>query len=145
MRFNTRIITTIDDVPVDHVPCKYFYRHFDGVLPATFQKMLSDAHMNGHVRAVKLVRTIGELKTGRVFLHKEDTMRFLESQLSKKAEEQRPAATDTHVVSATWQDNSELLAAIRGLTKAVKDLTAATELKSEAVCEEACQAGGFAS
>jgi hypothetical protein len=144
MRFNTRIITTIDDVPVDHVPCKYFYRHFDGVLPATFQKMLSDAHKDGHVRAVKLVRTIGELKTGRVFLHKEDTLRFLESQLSKKSEEQ-PKAVEAPRVSAAWQDNSELMAAIRRLTQAVQDLTAAMELKSESVCDDACQAGGFAS
>jgi hypothetical protein len=151
MAYTTKIITTIDDVPADHVSPAVFRELFPHVSPVAIQKAISDAHMDGHVRACKLVRTLGELKNGRVFVHKGDTVAFLDGRYGTKDEgpqcdevvvKEIAAPAPAPVVDAV--SAADLLFAIRRLTVAVHDLSAAMALKSEAVCEEAYHTNGFA-
>jgi hypothetical protein len=146
MAYATKVITTIDDVPADYVPARDFNAQFPHIKRGTLQKMISDAHMLGHIRAVKLVRTLGDLKTGRVFVHRDDTRQFLEAHYRRQAE--WAAASRTVVAPPPAPVASGelpgLLAAIRTLTVAVENLTAAVELKSEAMCVDACRGEEYA-
>jgi len=148
--YTTKIITTIGDVPSDHVPVTHFRGLVNNVPWATISKAISEAHFAGQIRACKLVRGLGDLKTGRVFVHEGDTTQFLAARYSPAPQTpvqphvQEPTPEPAVVSDAAPElRTAELIAAIHGLTIAVQDLTAAMQLKAESVCEDAYTTNGF--
>lgn len=124
----TQIITSADQVPEGYVPIS----EFKGTTPAlwrTVHKALSDAHATGLIRAVKLVRCLGDCKTGRVFVHGDDARAFLQGRYGRPCEAEQPATP--HVEAAAVPRVDELREAIVRLTEAVHDLTAVVRLRAE--------------
>lgn len=75
-KHRTLIVTDSAQVPDGYVPVTSL-RGKASRKWKTVAKAISDAHAAGEIRAVKLVRCLGELKTGRVFVHPGDTDEFL--------------------------------------------------------------------
>jgi hypothetical protein len=125
----TKIITNPQDVPLGYVPVGRF-RESTTRNWKTIAKALSDAHQGGTIRAVKLVRGLGDLKTGPVFLHEGDTEAFLAERYPDAEPQATPAAPSAEATG-------ELMEAIVRLTDAVRDLTAAMQLRAEVAVEEA--------
>ena len=134
-KYATKIITDLSQVPDG-------YKRLSEVAPRdtnesrNTHRVLSDAHMKGHVRAVKLVRTVDELRTGVVFIHVADSEDFirhrqgkaaapkvLPCQLKKEAE-----AFDCEGLIGAMES---LRHAVAALSSNVRDLQAATELRIE--------------
>ena len=135
MKYSTKIITSADDVPPEHVAVTEFRNAVPHAHWATVAKAISEAHTTGTIRACKLVRCLGDLKTGRVFVHRGDAERMLAERYATPAvapKQERPVQP-----LAVTSVDSELLAAVARLTRAVEDLTAAMELKAEVACKEA--------
>lgn len=145
--YKTAIITSLDQVPEGHVRLARLRRKLDTRLWSqwrTIARGLSAAHAEGTIRAAKLVRSLGDLKVGAVFVHEGDALAFIEErydapQRGGKAEGSKvvlrvpappvEAATDT----AALEERVVLLtASIHDLTAAVLDLTAAMRLRAEA-------------
>lgn len=152
----TGIITRLDQVPDGFIRIARLRRHLDPRLWSqwrTVSRGLSAAHAEGLIRAVKLVRSLGDLKVGAVFVHEGDAMAFVSERYEaqpngkpKKAEVvlNVPVVPDqnTAVDTATLEQRLGLLtAAVHDLTAAILDLTAATRLRAEAtLCDEPLEA-----
>lgn len=65
-KHSTRFITAESDVPEGYVPLASFDH------TTRLHRALSKAHAEGRVRAVKLVRHEGDIKTGAVWVHEGD-------------------------------------------------------------------------
>jgi hypothetical protein len=72
MAESAKVITDEADVPDGYVPLANWAD--DGVN----HKRLSDAHSTGRVRAVKLMRTVSEARTGKVWVNEADALRYIE-------------------------------------------------------------------
>lgn len=81
-------------------------------------RALSDAHRDGKIRAVKVVRCEGELRTGAVWVHEADARSFLSSRLaaSPPAHKNKPRVSEDSAqpIAALASAIVELAAAIRG-------------------------------
>lgn len=140
-KHETVIITNASQVPDGYVPMKspVFTDAFPAVSPRTIWKALSDAHHEGWVRAAKLVRCLGDLKTGRVFVHEDDAAGYLNSRYAARSQlpeepkpQPKPSAAVIEVPFGGTTHVAELLDAVQRLTAAVGDLTAAMQLRAEA-------------
>jgi hypothetical protein len=69
-KHSTKFITDESQVPDGYVPLASFYKN------KRIHRALCDAHKAGSVRAVKLVRHEGDIKTGTVWVHSEDAKSF---------------------------------------------------------------------
>jgi len=121
----TRYITDASQVPEGWVPLKEVT---DRSTPegATFARKLSVAHQDGSVRAVKLVRSRGDVRVGRVWLCPDDLEDF-----RRQFESRRSAATPSvrQSVEGRCDDDEEgIRQELRRLTATVSDLQAAIEL-----------------
>lgn len=134
-KHTTKIITAEEQIPDGFVPVNHFRENGFVQRWPTIAKAISDAHTLGRIRAVKLCRTMGDLKTGAVYVHEGDTTAFLAARYPHPSMIQPPAvetpAVETHADTATLHD------AVERLIVAVNDLTAAMRLKAEATLEEA--------
>lgn len=136
-KYQTKIITSDNQVPSGYVPVNNFRANgFVGRWP-TIAKAISEAHSNGQIRAVKLCRTVGDLKTGLVYVHEGDCTAFLNERYSEprtaaKAKDAEPAR-----LHETGEAIERLTTAMGDLMAAMADLTAALRLKTEATLEEA--------
>jgi hypothetical protein len=89
-----RIITSEDDVPDG------FIRIADVTDNATDAKILSDAHTNGDLDAVKLIRTTSEIRTGPVWVDKIAAGALLSRCQAKRDSERE---TDARALSVAMQ------------------------------------------
>jgi hypothetical protein len=143
-KFRTQIVTQRVDVPVGYEPLHGFAGECPHVNSRTLHKALSDAHQGGLIRAVKLVRCLGDLKTGRVFVHGDDARAFLAERyaVTEVVPDEQPTEDDTTVVlppapaadhGAPLRDEmASLRIEMARLRQAVADLTAAMQLRAEA-------------
>lgn len=137
-KYSTVIVTSLDQIPDGYVPVAEMKGQFNGNWP-TVKKRISDAHAAGRIRAAKLVRTLGDLRTGRIWVHPDDAREFITDALAReehaaKAEPQRVEEPPRTAVARESSD--ELLLAIKRLTAAVDDLTAAMQLRAESTFGE---------
>lgn len=140
-RYAARIVTSLDQVSEGYVPVPSLRGNANGYWP-TVAKALSDAHAAGVIRAEKVVRSLGDLKTGRVFLHEEDARAFIAERYPHALHhEPQVAAAEPPKQAVARESDDELLAAIRSLIVAIHDLTAATQLLAERQIEPPKQEG----
>lgn len=133
-KYETQIITSIDQVLPGYVPVPSMRGNLNGHW-GTVSKAVSEAHAAGLIRAQKLVRCLGDCRTGRVFVHEGDAKAFIQERYTHLLHD--APAPQPPKQATVRESESELLAAIKALTVAVGDLTAAMQLKSEVVVEEA--------
>lgn len=140
-KYATKIINDVSQVPEG-------YKRLAEVAPRDtregkiIHKFLSDAHTDGQVRAVKLVRTTAEFRLGCVFIHVADAEEFIRYRQAKaaapKAVKQEVPVVQEVAASPSVVDCEGLIAAMESLRHAVaalssnvRDLQAATELRIE--------------
>jgi hypothetical protein len=86
--YQTRVISDESQVPNGFVRLKELAEKYSD----TDRKKLSDAHNNGKIRAVKIMRTVND-RTGATYLHAEDAERFLKG---------RAKRTEENLAGASW-------------------------------------------
>lgn len=158
-QYQTGIITDVDQVPEGYVQLvKFADRRQPG--GKTIHKALSEAHSRGQVRAVKLMRTLSDAKTGPVYVHRGDAEEHLRSRAESgrtgqdstgrivpggNARFMTAAAATPSQAAAAADDLYGAIESLRGIIECLRDsvenLTAAMELLTEAEC---CQNGGNA-
>lgn len=75
-KHKTAVITSLDKVPEGYVQISQMFP--DGTPRAKhWRRILSDAHAEGHIRAVKLFRTVDDAKTGPVFVDREAALEYI--------------------------------------------------------------------
>lgn len=154
-QYQTGIITDVSQVPEGYVQLvKFADRRQPG--GKTIHKALSDAHQRGDIRAVKLMRTLTDAKTGPVYVHRGDAEGHLRSRAAKgktgrdtnghivagskakfKTDDAVAFATPSQAAAAAddlYGAISDLRSIIEGLRDSVDNLTAAMELRTEAEC-----------
>jgi hypothetical protein len=141
-KHTTRIITAEDQIPDGFVPINHFRENGFVQRWATIAKAISDAHSVGRIRAVKLCRTMGDLKTGAVYVHEGDATAFLAARypshdVTQEPEVATPAGKEPAVDGEASEAIERLTAALGDLMAAMADLTVALRLKAEATLEEA--------
>lgn len=139
-KHTTRIITAEEQIPDGFVPVNHFRENGFVQRWPTIAKAISEAHTLGRIRAVKLCRTMGDLKTGAVYVHEGDTTAFLAERYPHPGTT-TPPAVETPAEASRLGEAGEaierLTAAMGDLMAAMADLTAALRLKAEATLEEA--------
>jgi hypothetical protein len=155
-QYQTGVITDISQVPEGYVQLVNFA---DRRQPGgkTLHKALSEAHQRGEVRAVKLIRTLGDVKTGPVYVHRGDAESHLRGRAANgktghngngqivpgaKAKFAGAPAEATPAQAAAAADAlddlrgtmSQLCDRVEDLTKVIEDLTAAMQLRAEQDC-----------
>jgi hypothetical protein len=158
-QYQTGIITDVSQVPEGYVQLvKFADRRQPG--GKTIHKALSEAHQRGDVRAVKLMRTLGDAKTGPVYVHRGDAESILRQRANNgrtgrdadgrivagdkakfKAEDAVAFATPSQAAAAADDlygavddlrgTMSLLCDRVETLTRVMEDLTAAVQLRSE--------------
>jgi len=78
MKTQTKVITDESQVPPGFVPMSRWEKD------RVNHKRLSDAHNDGKLHAVKLIRFASEARTGKVWVHEEDAIRLLAEMDSDK-------------------------------------------------------------
>jgi hypothetical protein len=136
-KHTTKIITDLSQVPEGYTRLSEIASR-DTKQGKIIHKFLSDAQMNGQVRAVKLVRTMAEMRTGLVFVQVDDAEAFIKYRQMRPIgpRVEKPAASpDPRPVTI---DSEALIVAMDGLRYAivalnsnVRDLQAAIELRIE--------------
>ena len=91
-----RIITSEDDVP------KGWVRIADLTDNATDAKILSDAHTNGDLDAVKLIRTTSEIRTGPVWVEAIAARALLSRCQAKRDGAAKPASAQADNVTPDY-------------------------------------------
>lgn len=154
-QYQTGIITDVDQIPEGYVQ---LVRFADRRQPGgkTIHKALSEAHQRGDIRAVKLMRTLGDAKTGPVYVHRGDAEDHLRSRAAVgrtgkdrsgrivpggtakfTAEDAAAFATPSQAAAAA-DDLYGAIESLRGIIECLRDsvdnLTAAMELRTEAEC-----------
>jgi|LakMenEpi03Aug12_release.lakeMendotaPanAssembly.Ray.scaffolds.fasta_scaffold494549_1 hypothetical protein len=81
--YDTVCIDSEDKVPAGYIPLT----DFDSQSAA--HKRLSDAHREGQIRAVKLVRTMRDFRNGRVWVHEGDARELLNGGSPKPPSKER--------------------------------------------------------
>lgn len=144
-KHTTKIITSEEQIPDGFVPVNHFRENGFVQRWPTVAKAISEAHSLGRIRAVKLCRTMGDLKTGAVYVHEGDATAFLAARYPHPSMIQ-PSAGETIVVDTPAEPArlgeageaiERLTAAMGDLMAAMADLTVALRLKAEATLEEA--------
>lgn len=139
-KHTTKIITAEEQIPDGFVPVNHFRENGFVQRWPTIAKAISDAHTLGRIRAVKLCRTMSDLKTGAVYVHEGDTTAFLAARYPHPSMIQPPAVempADTARLGEAGEAIERLTAAMGDLMTAMADLTVALRLKAEATLEEA--------
>jgi hypothetical protein len=141
-KHTTRIITHESQIPDGFVPVNHFRENGFVQRWPTIAKAISEAHSLGRVRAVKLCYTLGDLKTGPVYVHEGDAAAFLAARYptegaAHEAEVAAPVSRKSTVDCEAGEGIERLTAAVSDLMAAMADLTAALRLKAEATLEEA--------
>jgi len=109
-KYATKVISELSQVPEGYISMTELRQG----LTSTEAKKLSDCHMEGHVRAVKLMRTINDT-TGPVFIHMKDYQDWTTSRLDQKQKTTSKATSNEGIeriadaVERTNQLLSELL------------------------------------
>lgn len=134
-KYQTKIITSDDQVPSDYVPVNNFRTNGFVGRWATIAKAISEAHSNGHIRAVKLCRTVGDLKTGLVYVHEGDCTAFLNERYSEDRIKRKPKAVEHARAAEANEAVERLAAAAADVVAAMADLTAALRLRAEETIE----------
>lgn len=134
-KYETQIIHSIHEVPTGYVPVPSLRGNHNGYWP-TISKAISEAHAAGLIRAAKLVRCLGDCKTGRVFVHEGDAKAFIAERYPHATHAPAAPAAEPPRPAVARESSDELLAAIKRLTAAVEDLTAAMQLRAEATLAE---------
>lgn len=157
-QYQTGIITSVDQVPDGYVQLVTFS---DRKQPGgkTIHKALSDGHQRGDIRAVKLMRSLSDVKTGPVYIHRGDAEKFLRDRAASgrtgkdsngrivpggkarfEAEDAEAFATPEQAAAAAddlYGAISDLRGIIERLRDSVDNLTTAMELRAE--CEMVCK------
>lgn len=140
--YRTAIITDVSQVPEGYVQLVKFANRRDQNYK-TIQKALSDAHKNGHIRAVKLMRTLTDAKSGPVYVHRGDAEPFLRDRNMESTAGRRAAATsrrDEDALGDAFCELSKTMITLCGrideLGDLVQDLTAALQLSVESNCKK---------
>jgi len=138
-KYQTEIVTRLVDVPAGFEPLHAFAHEYPHVNSRTIHKALSEAHHDGMIRAKKLVRCLGDLKTGRVFVHGDDALAFLAERyaVSEVVPDEQPTEDDAPAPAADHgaplrEEMGALRIEMARLRQAVADLTAAMQLRAEA-------------
>lgn len=136
-KYTTKIITDLSQVPDGYTRLSEIASR-DTKQGKIVHKFLSDAQMHGQIRAVKLVRTMAEMRTGLVFVQIDDAEEFIKYRQLRPIgpRVERPAPSpDPKLVTV---DCEGLIVAMDGLRYAivalnsnVRDLQAAIELRIE--------------
>lgn len=120
-KHKTAVITSIDDVPPGFVQISQMFP--DGTQRAKhWRRILSDAHAEGHIRAVKLFRTVDDAKTGPVFVSFDEAKQFIAEYEARTTAPKAPKADecrqllDPRIVTMLAENNA-LLAAILDLLR----------------------------
>lgn len=124
----TRFINDESQVPAGWIPLADL-----AAGDKTTKRALTEAHMEGRIEAVKLVRHRGDLKTGRVWMKPEDVDAFFASyrtvrRAASTAVAEAPKQQGEELVAALSRDIQALRDSIAGLHPAVQNLQAAFEL-----------------
>lgn len=141
----TRFIVHESQVPEGYVPLTAVTRR-DTQAEINFLRRACDAHNRGEIRAVKLVRSAGEVKTGRVWVHSGDFAAWSARQSkSERAAEAAPVAVAEpstiggdvladvlREARSLRETNAALVSQIDRLLDAFSGLQAAIELQAEA-------------
>jgi hypothetical protein len=141
-KHTTRIITHESQIPDGFVPVNHFRENGFVQRWPTIAKAISEAHSLGRVRAVKLCCTLGDLKTGPVYVHEGDVAAFLAARYpgedaAHEPEVAAPVRKKSTVDGEAGEAIERLTAAIGDLMAAMADLTVALRLKAESTLEEA--------
>jgi len=141
-KHTTRIITDESQIPDGFVAVSHFRENGFVQRWPTIAKAISEAHSLGRVRAVKLCCTLGDLKTGPVYVHEGDAAAFLAARDPQHDATQEPVVETPAVETpARMGEAGEAIerptAAMGDLMAAMADLTVALRLKAEATLEEA--------
>ena len=136
-KHTTRIITDESQIPDGFVPVSHFRENGFVQRWPTIAKAISDAHSLGRVRAVKLCCTLGDLKTGPVYVHEGDAAAFLAARYPSESaahepEVAAPVGKQPTVDGEAGEAIERLTAALGDLMAAMNDLTVALRLKAEA-------------
>lgn len=117
MNYETKCITDISEVPDGFVPLSDFNSR------SRDHKRLSDAHKQGLIRAVKLVRTVKDFHNGRVWVEERGAREFL--------------SCDSRVTNtAAVADSTNLIAAINARLSRIESLLERIASASEAIATE---------
>lgn len=112
-KHSTRFITDESQVPAGYLPLASFTN-------MRVRRALSDAHKDGRVRAVKLVRHEGDIHTGSVWVHKTDADEFCLSY-----EQNSFKAVRVNQPSADTQDQDAISAAsLRDIESSLRSIVA---------------------
>lgn len=90
MSFQTKVITDESQVPEGFVPMSRWERD------KTNHKRLSDAHNDGRINAVKLIRFASEARVGKVWVHEQEAIRFLDALDSSRASQAKVESPKSH-------------------------------------------------
>jgi hypothetical protein len=82
----TQIITSEEQVPPGWIALKQIAAEHGESARRAFSKL----HFSGKVRAVKIIKTMADLRNGAVFVHPDDVRRFLNEGILVKAKRGRP-------------------------------------------------------
>jgi hypothetical protein len=115
-KHSTKFITDESQVPDGYVPLASFYKN------KRIHRALCDAHKAGNVRAVKLVRHEGDIKTGAVWVHGEDAQLF-EHSYGREA----PKHTATLGRRAPMSKDDELLGYAELIASRIGDVSSSLE------------------
>ena len=75
----TRVISDESQVPQGYIRLKDLADKYS----ETDRKKLSDAHNDGHIRAVKIMRTVND-RTGATYVHEGDAEAYLRGRIQKR-------------------------------------------------------------
>lgn len=114
--YRTEIIKEESEVPAGYIPLASFGRK------TAKHSRLCAAHAKGLIRAVKLARHLGEMRTGKVWVHQQDATNFLAAETSP--EKTKPQELIPQADPLAGHANA-ICAEIGLLALAVADLTEA--------------------
>lgn len=118
----TQFIRDEHEVPDGFVPLS----EFD--CTASARRQLSTAHAMGEIRAVKIVRTPGDLRTGKVWVHAADAADFLAGWSNPRTSQTAPASAGATVQQAAAVTAlGEISSGISQMLKTLDRLAAAVE------------------
>ena len=125
MKYETQIILDEKQVPHGFVPLS----DFD--VSSAEHKRLSEAHNSGSIRAVKVARTLGQVRNGRVWVSKEDADNFLAGNMTKRREQAKPTEQSAATAAQLHAAITALVRIDNGISlmqATLERLTAAVEL-----------------
>ena len=123
-KHSTRFITDESQVPDGYVPLASFGHN------TTIHRALCDAHRDGRVRAVKLVRHEGDVKTGAVWVHGVDADEFQRNYgkpCVKQTQQEQRASTSEDGIAALQAALTAIATNQVSLLRAVERLADAAE------------------